>query len=142
MEHVAAKCPDRQPGGKLARREPGKPWCGHHRVNSHSTAECRALNNDKPKAEARATHTMDEEPASSHDAPDRPTYNELIEFWESQQDMMAQGYSRTLVARSMVNASPCSVARPNAQAASTFHPRLTKRGPENHRIKGRLSNMP
>jgi hypothetical protein len=67
--HMAAECPDRQPGGKLARREPGKPWCEHHRVNSHSTAECRALNNDKPKAKARATHTMDEEPASSHDPP-------------------------------------------------------------------------
>jgi hypothetical protein len=26
---------------------------------------------------------MDEEPASSHDAPDRPTYNELLGFWES-----------------------------------------------------------
>jgi hypothetical protein len=83
MGHVAAKCPDRQPGGKLARREPGKPWCEHHRVNSHSTAECRALNNDKPKAEAKATNTVDEGPASSHDAPDCPTYNELLEFWES-----------------------------------------------------------
>jgi hypothetical protein len=142
MGHVAAKCPDRQPGGKLARREPGKPWCEHHRVNSHSTAECRALNNDKPKAKTRATHTMDEEPASSHDAPDRPTYNELLEFWESQQAMMAQGYSETLVAISMVNVSPCSVTRPNARAASTFHPGLTKRGPKNQRVKGRLSNMP
>jgi hypothetical protein len=142
MGHVAAECPDCQPGGKLARREHGKPWCEHHRVNSHSTDECRALNNDKPKAEARATHTMDEEPASSHDAPDRPTYNELLEFWESQQAMMAQGYSGTLVARSMANASPCLVTRPNARAASTFHPGLTKRGPENQRIKGRLSNMP
>jgi hypothetical protein len=142
MGHVAAECPDRQPGGKLARREPGKPWCEHHRVNSHSTAECRAFNNDKPKAEARATHTVDEEPASSHDAPDRPTYNELLEFWESQQAMMAQGYSGTLRARSMANASPCSVTRPNARAASTFHPGLTKRGPKNQRIKGRLSNMP
>jgi hypothetical protein len=47
MGHVAAECPDRQPGGKLACREPGKPWCEHQcRVNSHSTAECRALNND------------------------------------------------------------------------------------------------
>jgi hypothetical protein len=42
----------------------------------------------------------------------------------------------------MANVSPCSVARPSARAASTFHPRLTKRGPENQRIKGRLSNMP
>jgi hypothetical protein len=85
---------------------------------------------------------VDEEPASSHDAPDRPTYNELLEFWGSQQAMMAQGYSGTLVARSMANASPCSVTRPNARATSTFHPGLTKRGPENQRIKGRLSNMP
>jgi hypothetical protein len=45
--------------------------------------------------------------------------------------MMAQGYSETLVARSMANASPCSVTEPNARAASTFHPGLTKRGPEN-----------
>jgi hypothetical protein len=143
MGHVAAECPDRQPGGKLARREHGKPWCEHHRVNSHSTAECGALNNDKPKAEAKATHTMDEEPASSHDAPDRPTYNELQEFWEAQQAMMAQGYSVTLVARSVPQASgPCSMSRPSARAASTFHPGLTKRGPENQRIKGRLSNMP
>jgi hypothetical protein len=142
MGHVAAECPDRQPGDKLARREPGKPWCEHHRVNSHSTAKCRALNNDKPKAEARATHAVDEEPASSHDAPDRPTYNELLEFWESQQTMMAQDYSGTLVARSMANASRCSMARPSARAASTFHPGLTKRGPETQRIKGRLSNMP
>jgi hypothetical protein len=122
MGHMAAECPDCQPGGKLARREHGKPWCEYHRVNSHSTDECRALNNDKPKAEARATHTMDEEPASSHDAPDRPTYNELLEFWESQQAMMAQGYSGTLVARSMADASPCLVTRPSARAASTFHP--------------------
>jgi hypothetical protein len=142
MGHVAAECPDCQPGGKLARREHGKPWCEHHHVNSHSTDECRALNNDKLKAEARATHTMDEEPASSHDAPDRPTYNELLEFWESQQAMMAQGYSGTLIARSMANASPCSVSRPSARATSTFHPGLTKRDLENQRIKGRLSNMP
>jgi hypothetical protein len=85
---------------------------------------------------------MDEEPASSHNAPDRPTYNELLEFWESQQAMMVQGYSVTLIARSVANASPCSVTGPNARAASTFHPRLTKRGPENQQIKGRLSNMP
>jgi hypothetical protein len=85
---------------------------------------------------------MDEEPASSHDAPDSPTYNELLEFWEAPQAMMAQGYSGTLVARSMANASPCSVARPSARVAATFHPGLTKRGPENQRVKGRLSNMP
>jgi hypothetical protein len=33
MGHVDAECPDRQPGGKLARHEHGKPWCEHHRVN-------------------------------------------------------------------------------------------------------------
>jgi hypothetical protein len=85
---------------------------------------------------------MDEEPASSHDAPDRPTYNELLKFSESQQAMMAQDYSGTMEARSMANASPCSVTRPNTWATSTFHPRLTKRGPENQRIKGHLGNMP
>jgi hypothetical protein len=41
----------------------------------------------RSKAEAlRATHTIDEKPrsASSRDALDRPTYKELLEFWEAQ----------------------------------------------------------
>jgi hypothetical protein len=56
--------------------------------------------------------------------------------------MMAQGYSGTLVASTVSQASPCLVSWPSARAALTFHPGLTKRGPENQRVKGRLSNMP
>src|SRR3569833_4228700 len=44
MGHQAAQCPTRPvTNGPINQQIPGKPWCTHHRINTHDSSQCIAL---------------------------------------------------------------------------------------------------
>jgi hypothetical protein len=74
MGHLANVCPTlRQPRGNAqqAGQAPGQPWCDHHKVSTHNTSECRALQQNEPRhanqalqSANSAAHPMDATPSA------------------------------------------------------------------------------
>jgi hypothetical protein len=107
MGHLANVCPTlRQPGGNAqqAGRAPGQPWCDHHKVNTHNTSECRALQQNKPRnanqtlqSANSATHSMDATPMPARELlTELPSYEELLDLWPRTMADKGHGYSGTI----------------------------------------------
>jgi hypothetical protein len=41
--HIARECPQRKVSGNMDKPMKGKPWCTHHKINTHSSESCWAL---------------------------------------------------------------------------------------------------
>jgi hypothetical protein len=147
MGHLANVCPTlRQPGGNAqqAGRAPGQPWCDHHKVSTHNTSECRALQQNKPRnanqasqSANSATHPMDATPMPTRESlTEPPSYEELLDLWQRTMADKGHGYSGT-ICQTTSRAPTCTAACAGHRASSTLHPSLTRRGPEAQRLQGR-----
>jgi hypothetical protein len=147
MGHLANVCPTlHQPDGNAqqAGQAPGQPWCDHHKVNTHNTSECRALQQNKPRnanqasqSANSATHPMDATSMPARESLTKPpSYEELLDLWQRTMADKGHGYSDTIC-----QTTSCAPTRTAAcaghRASSTLHPSLTRRGPEAQRLQGR-----
>jgi hypothetical protein len=41
--HIARECPQQKASGNMSKPMKGKPWCSHHKINTHSSESCWAL---------------------------------------------------------------------------------------------------
>ncbi|GAQ87977.1 hypothetical protein KFL_003910030 [Klebsormidium nitens] len=121
--HMAAQCTDKQ--AEVSRPGAPKMWCDIHKLDSHTTADCRAA--PRAKSARPAAARAAQAPAKDDRGLPEPTLAQLKELWEAHHNPNA--YKATIVPALGAHVAP-------------VHSRLTKRiVDKDERLRGPLDNM-
>src|SRR6185503_3199897 len=90
--HFAAQCPVKHADLQEASGA-DKMWCTYHEVDSHNTADCKALQSRaQPAQQAAAVRSAQAAAPTRHEhATSQPTLAELQELWDAHHGPM-QGF--------------------------------------------------
>jgi hypothetical protein len=125
----------------LQKASGGKMWCTHHKVDSHNTADCKALQGRAQPAQraAAARSAQSAAPRTEQKGP-QPTLAELQELWDAHHESM-QGLCAKVIPTSVSRLSGHYATLPGGHAAP-LHSRLTAPAKKNERFRGPQTDMP
>ena len=66
--HIARDCPRNRPNPSLTTQQKGKPWCSHHKINSHSSESCWVLHPHLRPANSREAASRSAQPVDARAA--------------------------------------------------------------------------
>jgi hypothetical protein len=137
--HFASQCSVKR--ADLQKASGGKMWCTHHKVDSHNTADCKALQGRaQPAQRAAATRSAQSAaPRPEHKGP-QPTLAELQELWDAHHESM-QSLCAKVIPTSVSRLSGHYNTLPGGHAAP-LHSGLTAPAKKNERLRGPQTDMP
>jgi hypothetical protein len=116
-------------------------WCTHHKVDSHNTLDCKALQGRAQPVQRPAAARSAQSAASrtEHKGP-QPTLAELQELWDAHHRSM-QGLCAKVMPTSVSRLSGHYNTLPGGHAAP-LHSRLSAPAKKNERLRGPQTGMP
>jgi hypothetical protein len=137
--HFASQCSVKR--ADLQKASGGKMWCTHHKVDSHNTADCKALQGRAQPAQraAAARSAQSAAPRTQPKGP-QPTLAELQELWDAHHESM-QGLCAKVIPTSVSRLSGHYNTLPGGHAAP-LHSGLTASAKKNERLRGPQTDMP
>jgi hypothetical protein len=117
-------------------------WCTHHKVDSHNTADCKALQGRAQPAQrvAAARSAQSAAPRTEQKGP-QPTLAELQELWDAHHESM-QGLCAKGIPTSVSCLSGHYNTLPGGHSAAPLHSELTAPAKKNERLREPQTDMP
>jgi hypothetical protein len=140
--HFAAQCAVKRADLQEASGA-DKMWCTYHEVDSHNTADCRALQSRaQPAQRAAAARSAQAAAPTRHEhATPQPTLVELQELWDAHHGSM-QGFSAKVVSQTAVSRLSGHYDKLPRGHAALMHSWFTALAKKNARPCGSSVDMP
>jgi hypothetical protein len=140
--HFAAQCAVKRADLQEA-SEADKMWCTYHEVDSHNTADCKALQSRaQPAQRAAAARSAQAAAPTRHEhATPQPTLAELQKLWDAHHGPM-QGFSAKVVSQTAVSHLSGHYDKLPRGHAALMHSGFTALAKKNARLCESSADMP